>query len=263
MFELTGTTAIHNSNITNIIASFDYNLESAIQSHGFTHLSMGSELRPSEQLEPLLKYNPYFHELKQIASKGVDYPLSEIPEEVRMQQLQLQPKQGNQETALTDEAIPIVTKLLLDNINIKCGFFIVVTVDCLRKLKHVEVYPYRLIHQTSIDEHGHGNAIPKKHLKHNLSVRKKSGLAINQRTIDDQLTDTQYGFALSRHLHKIHAIRFNNPGQRILYNEVDIDKAFRRLHTGPEISAKCCSTWHTHTIDPEPEGNLIQKLEQY
>jgi len=250
MFELSETAATHNSNI---IASFDYDLESAIQSHGFTHLSMGSELRPLEQLEPLLKYHPYFHELKQIASKGVDYPLSKISEEVRIQQLELQLKQGNQETALTDEAIPIVTKLLLDDI--KCGFSIVVTAECLRRLKHAEVYPYGLIHQTSIDEHG--NPIPKKRLKHNLSVRKKSGLAINQRTIDDQLTDTQYGFALSRHLHKIHAIRFNNPGQRILCNKVDIDKAFRRLHTTPEISAKCCSTWHTHTIDSE--GNLMKK----
>ncbi len=253
MFELSETAAMHNSNI---IASFGYDLESAIKSHGFTHLSMGSELRPIEQLEPLLKYHPYFNELQEIASKGVNYPLSEISEELRIQQLELQLKQGNQDTALTDEALPTVTKLLLDDI--KSGFSIVVTPECLRKLKHAEVYPYGLIHQTSIDEHG--KVIPKKRLKHNLSVRKKSGLAINQRTMEDKLTATQYGFALSRHLHKIHAIRFNNPGQRILCNKVDIDKAFRRLHTSPLISSKCCSTWHTHSIDPE--GNLIEKSDK-
>ena len=250
LFELSKEAALHNSKI---LESHEYDLERAIQSQGFTHLSMGSELRPVTQLEPLLRHHPYWPELKQIALHGVDYPLKHLPEDQRLKELNRQLEQGNQESALTDDALPIVTKLLLDDI--RNGFSIVVTLECLRKLKHAEVYPYGLIHQTSIDEHG--NTIPKKRLKHNLSVRKKSGLAINQRVIESELTDTQYGFALSRHLHKIHAIRYYNPDKRILCNKVDIDKAFRRLHTTPNISAKCSATWHAHQIDND--GNLTTK----
>eukprot|EP00986_Skeletonema_menzelii_P006606 scaffold2523_cov193-Skeletonema_menzelii.AAC.6 len=91
------------------------------------------------------------------------------------------------------------------------GYTTVVTVDCLRKLKlkHCEVYPYGLQHQTSVDHLG--NTIPKKRLTHNLSAKKKSRLSINQRVDLDQLTDTQYGFAL---LSKAHTHNSCNPFQQ-------------------------------------------------
>ncbi len=217
---------------------------------------MGSELRPIHQLRPLIGHHPYFSELEELITNGISYPASDLPEHTRVQELESQIEQGNQKSALTDDAIPVVTNLLKDDI-IR-GHSIIVTVDCLRKLNHCEVYPYGLQHQTSVDHLG--NTIPKKRLTHNLSARKKSGLSINQRVKLDELTETQYGFALLRHLHKIHAIRFNNPNERILCNKVDIDKAFRRIQTSPKISSKCCSTWNLHQVDDK--GNLTIKSDQ-
>jgi hypothetical protein len=250
MFEFSMEAAIHNSKI---LETYGYDLTKAIEAEGFSHLSMGSELRPLNQLRPLIGHHPYFHELEEMISNGISYPAPDLPEDTRVQQLKAQIKKGNQKSALTDDAIPVVTNLIKDDIG--RGYSIIVTVDCLHKLKHCEVYPYGLQHQTSIDHQG--NTIPKKRLTHNLSANKKSRLSINQRVVLDELTDTQYGFALLRHLHTIHTIRFNNPNERILCNKVDIDKAFRRLHTSPKISSKCCSTWNLHNIDSE--GKLVNK----
>ena len=50
-FELTAEAAAHN---TGILESFDYDLASAIDAFPGTTISPGSELRPPEQLQPLL-----------------------------------------------------------------------------------------------------------------------------------------------------------------------------------------------------------------
>jgi len=96
---------------------------------GFSHISPGSELCPSSQLQPLLRHHPNFNTLKQIADLGVDYPIKPLPEETRVINLEAQLKKGNAKSALTDETIPIATKLAIDDIT--KGYGIIVTVDCL------------------------------------------------------------------------------------------------------------------------------------
>ena len=54
-FELTAEAAAHN---TGILESFDYDLASAIDAFPGTTISPGSELRPPEQLQPLLRHHP-------------------------------------------------------------------------------------------------------------------------------------------------------------------------------------------------------------
>lgn len=127
------------------------------------------------------------------------------------------------------------------------GYAITITSDCLTKLKDAELYPLGLAHQLSIDEEG--NQIPKKRITHDLSNRKRHGLSINQRVLEDQLPETQYGHALLRFLHLIHHIRWHHPEGRILMCKSDIDKAYRRLHTTPRIASKCISAWTTNEHD--------------
>ena len=144
--------AEHNSKI---LADHDYDLEKAYSSQGFSELSMGSELRPVNQLEPLIHHHPNKSAILKIATLGVDYPISDLDEESRKELVNKKLQKGNHKSALTKEAIPIVNKLMeKDVIN---AFSIIVTLDCLRKLKDCEVYPMGLQnHQTTVDEKGKG-----------------------------------------------------------------------------------------------------------
>lgn len=244
--------AIHN---TKILEKHNYDLEKAIEAQGFTNLSMGAELRPSEQLEPLLRHHPNFNKLEEIIQQGVRYPQDDLTEDKRIQEVNEQLEKGNQKSALEEDALPIVTKAFADDI--KKGYAIIVTKDCLKNLKDAEVYPLGMQHQATINERG--EIIPKKRLTHNLSNKKKEKISINQRIREDELPETIYGHAIHRFLHKIHCIRFHNPNEPILCAKNDIDKAYRRLHTHPKISSKCCATWYLHKTNEKDE--LIEKSE--
>jgi hypothetical protein len=244
--------AEHNSKI---LADHDYDLEKAYSSQGFSELSMGSELRPVNQLEPLIHHHPNKSAILKIATLGVDYPISDLDEESRKELVNKKLQKGNHKSALTKEAIPIVNKLMeKDVIN---AFSIIVTLDCLRKLKDCEVYPMGLQNQTTVDEKG--KVIPKKRLTHDLSDERKEGKSINQRVKTEDLPDCMYGHALSRFLHLIHHIRFHSPGKRILANKIDIDAAYRRLTTTPKISAKCSAQWFIPEEDSQ--GSPLLKEE--
>jgi hypothetical protein len=89
------------------------------------------------------------------------------------------------------------------------GQGIVLTPDCIRQLKHAEVYPIGLQHQQTINEEG--KFIPKKRISHNPSNKKNIGLSINQRVNKDLLPSVLYGSSLLRLIHLINNIRKNNP----------------------------------------------------
>lgn len=122
------------------------------------------------------------------------------------------------------------------------GFGILMNPDCAQKLKDAEIYPMGLQHQWSINEKG--ETIPKKRVSHDLSNKKKTGLSINQRVIDELMPEVLFGYTLLRFLHLIHHIRYENPDQRILMNKVDIEKAYRRLHVTGETASKCIALWY-------------------
>ncbi|KAL7526102.1 hypothetical protein ACHAWF_006679, partial [Thalassiosira exigua] len=254
-FDFSQEAADHNSSI---LEKYDFDLEKAIKAQPFSTTSMGSELRPPNQLDLLYKHHPNHDNLLAIATKGAEYPDQPLSDSDRKRLTLDQIEAGNQQSTQTDEAIPLVTKLMMDDVS--KGYAFLVSTDCLTKLKDAEVYPMGLAHQTTIDEQG--NTIPKKRVTHNLSARKKFETSINQRVHKDDLPPTHYGFALLRALHKIHHIRWENPKCRILGNKVDIDKAYRRLHASPRVAAKCCSTWFLHKINDLGEiiSRSVQKI---
>ena len=215
---------------------------------------MGSELRPVSQLELLLHHHPDKRHILNSAINGVDYPLTDLPEEKRKELVEQKLQKGNHKSALTKEAIPIVSKLMEKDVN--AAFAIIVTIDCLKKLNHCEVYPMGLQSQTTVDEKG--KVIPKKRLTHDLSDERKKGHSINQRVDLESLPECMYGHSLVRFLHLIHHIRFNNPNERILTNKIDIEAAYRRITTTPKTSAKCCAQWFI----PEKESDDNQILKE-
>ena len=104
-----------------------------------------------------------------------------------------------------------------------------------------EVYPLGVQDQTTISELG--EIIDKKRVTHDLSHNRHSGESVNQRVRSDELPECKYGHSLLRLLHLIHHLRWTNPGQPILANKFDIEKAYRRLHVTALIAIKCIAVW--------------------
>ena len=251
-FNFTVEAAQHNSRI---LEKYNFDLETAIEAQESTEQSMGSELRPVDQLSALFHHHPKVDPISEAATVGVDYPVDDLPEETRKELVANRLKKGNQKSALSKEAIPIVTNLLRDDV--EHGYSIIVTPECLEKLKGCELYSMGLQHQFTVDENG--DIAPKKRLTHNLSDEKKSGNSVNQRTREEDLPETMYGFALSRSLHLIHHLRYHNPNVIIYLAKVDIKSAYRRIHTKPRISVKCCAQYHTPSFDDEGEPVLREE----
>ena len=238
IFEFSQAAARNNSMI---MRRHGYDLAKAIQAYPNTTISPGSELRTFDLLDTLLSHHPNFERFKENSTKGIDYDISELPEEERVKELIDQIERGNHKSALTQEAEPIVSKLMSEDVTL--GYAIPITKRCLIKLKEAELYPCGLQHQMTVNEKG--EIIPKKRVTHDLSNRKKHGKSINQRVNEETLPPTSYGFALMRFLHLIHHIRWTHPNKRILMMKTDFDKAYRRLHTKPRIAAKCIAAWET------------------
>eukprot|EP00986_Skeletonema_menzelii_P006607 scaffold2523_cov193-Skeletonema_menzelii.AAC.7 len=91
--------ANHNSEILKSYG-YDLNLNKAIEAQGFSHFSVGSEIRPINQLRSLIDHHPYFSELEDLITNGISYPANDLPEDTRIQQLesQTQIKKENQKS---------------------------------------------------------------------------------------------------------------------------------------------------------------------
>ena len=236
-YEFTEEAAAHN---TTVLEAYDFDLAKVIDASPGSHISYGSELRPAWQLAPLLRHHPTWDEFHDDMLYGIEYPFAkEITEETRKTQLQANMERGNHKSALREGERQHVSKLMRSDV--ENGYAIPITPDGVRSLKDAEVYPVGLQDQHTIDDHG--NIIPKKRVTHDLSHNRSTGESVNQRVDMSKLKPARYGHAMSRVLHLIHGIRRRHPGQRILCNKFDIDKAYRRLHTRASTAAKCIAMW--------------------
>ena len=230
---------------------FNYDLKKAIEAQPGTTVSPGSEVRPPSQLDVLLHNHKNYERFRHNTLNGISYPLEDIDDETRIGQNNELLAHGNHKSALEEEAIPHVNKAV--KTDVLRGFSIILTPECAARIKGAEFYPMSLQHQMTINEKG--EAIPKKRVTHDLSYNKERGLSINQRIIEEELPEVIFGWTLSRVLHEIHALRYRYPNKRILMSKVDIEKAYRRLHTSSEMAAKCIALWHLSESEHDSSSN--------
>ena len=100
--------------------------------------------------------------------------------------------------------------------------------------------------QLTIDENG--NIIPKKRVTHDLSHNRREGQSVNQRVREEELPGVMFGHAILRFLHLVHHLRWHHPRNRILMNKIDVEKAYRRLHTKASVTVKCIAIWFLDTV---------------
>jgi hypothetical protein len=218
-FEFTADAATYNSDL---LEEVGYDLGKFIDQHPGSTISYGSELRPLDQLEPLLFHHHSYEHFKSNYINGIDYPIEPLDEEDRSAMLEKSIERGNHKSALSDEERPHVTKLMSQDVEL--GYGIPLTVDCISKIQGAEVYPVGCQNQQTIDEIG--NVIPKKRVTHDLSFNRRKGKSVNQRVREEEIPGVMFGHSMRRYLHLIHHIRRNHPNKRILCNKVDVEKAY-------------------------------------
>ena len=128
-FEFTADAATHNSNLPEEVG---YNLGKFIDKHPGSTISYGSELRPLDQLEPLLLHHHSYEHFKSNYINGIDYPIEPLDEEARSAMLKKSIERGNHKSALSDEERPHVTKLTSQDVEL--GYGIPLTVECISKI---------------------------------------------------------------------------------------------------------------------------------
>ena len=251
-FEFTVEAATYSSNL---LEEVGYDLGKFIDQNPGSTISYGSKLCPLDQLEPLLTHHYSYERFKSNYINGIDYPLEPLDNEARRAILANPIERGNYKSALSDEERPHVTKLMQQDVEL--GYGIPLTVDCVSKIQGAEVYPVGCQNQQTIDEKS--NVIPKKRVTHNLSFNRRKGQSVNQRVRKEELPGVMFGHLMRRFLHLIHHTLRNHPTKRILYNKIDVEKAYRRLHNKASIAIKCIAIWF---LDKMWEGQYQKSDDQ-
>ena len=206
---------------------YKWDLEKALTRQKGTMLETGSEFREVEILEPLWSRHKFWPNMKKIVTEGLTYPLEEIPDETRKEDLLHMMKRGNHKSAQIPE---INAQTLMKNYTkeVKHGWMLPIPKRVLHKLKGASVIPVGVATQFTIDDKG--NRVVKRRTTHDASFPPPSKNSVNNRLIKDLLVDCQYGHCLLRVLHNIHVMRLTYPHLMILLIKYDLDAAYRRLH---------------------------------
>ena len=220
-FHMTSSAAQHN---WTVLKKYDLDLQTALNAQKHTQLYYGSEFRPPEILEPLLKHHPLWPRLSDQLNNGAFFPLNELSEEERIQDLNEALEFGNHKGA--DDNPELFEKMMKADVD--AGYSLIIPRDKVTLLKGALMSPMNIADQSGIDEHG--NIINKKRLTHNQSMEYSSGTSINNRVKTEDLQDVMYGSCLLRVIHQIVEYRSRFPQNRILIQKIDFKSAYRRTH---------------------------------
>jgi hypothetical protein len=231
-FRRTKEAAINN---TERLRKNNFNMDAATQNPTNTILSYGTEFREPPTLAPLLHRHPQWPNMRDIMTKGVEYPLRPIPESDRLSDIAALQTRGNHKSATTKENRAALTKAL--NKEVQHRWAIPLLPDCIPQIPGASITPLGVAVQWSINEEN--ERIIKRRTTHDCTFPGPSGMSCNKRVIEDLLDDCTYGHALRRFLHGIHDMRRQHPNQTIWINKTDMDAAYRRLHTHMSAAVTC------------------------
>ena len=226
IFQYTHEAAAHNARA---LAAFDYDLDALIRCHHQSAIGFGSEFRPLSQLRPLLSKHPLFPFWEEYLSSGVPYSFrSDLPEGVRLKELQAMLQRGNHKSAA--DRMDVVQRLLTKDV--EHGFKVPIPTSTVARIPGAMVHPLGVVEQMSMD--AKGNRVPKQRLTQDLSFSlTMDQVSVNSRLDMDQYSEMIFGWCLPRLIHYIVALRRDYPGEPILVCKFDYSDAYRRgVHSG-------------------------------
>ena len=233
-FDATAAAAVHNSDLITQYGG----LAQAIKAQEGSAVYFGSEFRPVEDLEPLFGRHPLWSRMKKHLTEGGSYPLDPIEEDHRLQDLEAAIEYGNHKS--TEKRVEAFQKLVSEEIT--RGFYLPVTLECVRSLPGAEMAPQGIVIQNSINEKG--EVIQKDRVTHDQSFKwPTTGGSVNDRIRKDMLTDVVFGDMLRRVVHYVIGCRQRHPEVRILCAKTDFSKAYKRCHYHPSTAVKCITNF--------------------
>jgi hypothetical protein len=213
-----------------------FNLNSLMFGDPYSPIRPGSEFKPVSLLDSVFQGHPLWSRARSSIANGASMPLIPIPEEDRQLDLTEAIEFGNHKSA-QKEGTRVLAMLAKE---VSKGWQLPLPIDSLHKIPNLVVGPLGFVTQETLDEDG--NSIPKYRLTHDQSYPFQSGMSVNTRVIDAELSNCCYGFALRRFIHKIVDIRRLFPSTPILLNKFDFKSAYRRVHNAAVAAFQSCVT---------------------
>jgi hypothetical protein len=220
-FEKTQAAATYNASL---LRHHKFDLGRVIQSHHPSQISFGSEFKSSSDLEELLRDHPLWPKLKDILEKGATFPLQEVSDETRSEDIQFHLDRGNHKSSIKFKSA-MDTNISEDIIQ---GFALPLPISVIYEIPDASLAPLGCHKQETINERG--EKIPKFRMTHDQSFPGPSGLSVNLRVKKQLLPNIMYSFVLLRSIHYICSLQLRHPKTKIFICKVDLDSAYRRCH---------------------------------
>ena len=218
-FEFTDEGARHN---LEVLKKYDLDLGRALKAQQNSPLGNGKEFRPTSVLQQIFGLHPLWQRMKAFLEEGSKWPLDELSEDERKQDIDDALTFGNHKGASQK---PELLKKLIGK-DVKYGYSLPIPLDSVRLIPGICMAPMNIMAQNTIDEFG--RIVPKDRLTHDQSWKWSSGTSVNSRVQKDALQACRYGFCIRRLINWALAARRKYPNRRILAAKIDYKSAYRR-----------------------------------
>ena len=214
-----------------ILKAWNFNLDKALNHPSNSVTAFGSEFKKVSDLQELFFLHPRWKALKCLLEKGADFPLKNLEEELRRNDLQAAYERGNHKSAKKEEAH--LAKAMLKEI--EKGWILP-----LPDKKYMDI-PGLILNPMGVASHvgvtTSGEFAPKLRVTHDLSFPGLfSGESVNSRIVDDNLEPIMFGHCLLRLIHYIVNLRSRFPSKKIWIRKEDFKSAYRRTN----LNGKAC-----------------------
>lgn len=216
----------------NLLKQNGFDLDSLLNTEKTSVTSYGSEFKPTEDLELLLKYHPRWNALKQRLEEALNFPLEDLDEDLRIKDLQAAFARGNHKSAEKHH------EFLADAIlkEIKKGWLLALPDETHEEIPDIILNPMGVAEHVGVTAGGTFEV--KERNTHDLSFPGKvSGTSVNSRIIEEQMEPCMFGYAILRIIHYILHLRKMHSDKKILLRKDDLKSAYKRCHLDA-ISAK-------------------------
>ena len=209
----------------NLLSSEKFNIEKVLNPKETCTTSFGSEFKEIKELESLLHLHPRWEKLKELLSKGADFPLIDLPEKTRRLDLQKSYQRGNHKSAIREENFLAEATVK----EIKKGWVLILPEDKYDSIPGLVLNPMGVA--THLGVTADGTFKSKRRVTHDLSFPGfYSEESVNSRIEKHSLEPIMFGHTLLRIIHYIVNLRTRHPHAIIWIRKEDFKSAFRRTH---------------------------------
>lgn len=210
----------------------NFNLEKILD-ESLSVTSYGSEFKNVNELEYLLGRHPRWNGLKERLKEGACFPIEEIDDNIRLQDLSEMKKRGNHKSAEKhEEHLSSSFKKEVEK-----GWILLLPDEESANIPSLGLAPMGVVDQLGIS--ATCEFVSKLRITHDLSFPQiVSGESVNSRVEKEKLEPCMFGHTLLRILHHMVYLRRKYPKKIIWLRKEDFKSAYRRMHLNAKSALK-------------------------